>query len=634
MSSLYTFATQTAPIPLSELDSNFSTPITLGSTNVLLGGTYTTLTGLTLSSPALTSPVLGTPVSGNFSSGSFTWPTFNQNTTGTASNITGTYIGTISSSQITTGLGFTPYNATNPSNYTSNTLSAGTGISVSASTGASTISLSNTAVTSGSYTNANITVNAQGQITLASNGSAGGVTSVTGTSPISSSGGSTPAISISQATTSTNGYLSSTDWNTFNNKGTVTSVTGTAPVVSSGGATPAISMAAATTSVNGYLTSSDWNTFNGKQSYVPYVDVRNYGYSTSASGATNATAINNAIAALPSTGGSVYFPQGLANISSTITVNYPTGSPAPNYALTFIGAGSDVTVLQFNGCDGFIINAQGANQYIHFMDMAITTNAANTYTGVAVNNTPTLTVSYSGQSDFTRVSLRGSTPYTYNWGCGINVIGMGNINFDGVNIYGNAAGTAGIGISVAGNVSSGFPYGIVYNIDKCGLYNLGIGINYGTYVQGVTVSQTNIVNGTTGIYLASGSVGATQMSCTLCNFDTQANQIFLNADCATVNITGNSFYVKSGAYGLYAAAGNGYTIVGNSFYGSPVGTGTAVYVAGTSTGVVTGNAFEYVNTGVNLTGSSTGWNVQANIYPSTTTQVANIGSNSVGVATK
>jgi hypothetical protein len=48
--------------------------------------------------------------------------------------------------------------------------------------------------------------------------------------------------------------------------GTVTSVTGTAPVVSSGGATPAISMAAANTSTNGYLTSTDWNTFNGKGS--------------------------------------------------------------------------------------------------------------------------------------------------------------------------------------------------------------------------------------------------------------------------------------------------------------------------------------------------------------------------------
>lgn len=44
----------------------------------------------------------------------------------------------------------------------------------------------------------------------------------------------------------------------------VTSVSGTSPIVSSGGITPAISIPAATTSVNGYLTSTNWNTFNGK----------------------------------------------------------------------------------------------------------------------------------------------------------------------------------------------------------------------------------------------------------------------------------------------------------------------------------------------------------------------------------
>jgi len=48
--------------------------------------------------------------------------------------------------------------------------------------------------------------------------------------------------------------------------GNVVSVTGTAPVVSSGGVNPAISMAAATTSVSGYLTSTDWTTFNNKVS--------------------------------------------------------------------------------------------------------------------------------------------------------------------------------------------------------------------------------------------------------------------------------------------------------------------------------------------------------------------------------
>lgn len=46
----------------------------------------------------------------------------------------------------------------------------------------------------------------------------GAVTSVAATAPIQSSGGTAPTISITQATTSTNGYVSSTDWNTFNGK--------------------------------------------------------------------------------------------------------------------------------------------------------------------------------------------------------------------------------------------------------------------------------------------------------------------------------------------------------------------------------------------------------------------------------
>jgi hypothetical protein len=49
-------------------------------------------------------------------------------------------------------------------------------------------------------------------------GGGGTVVGVTGTLPISSSGGTTPDISISQASGSTDGYLSSGDWTTFNNK--------------------------------------------------------------------------------------------------------------------------------------------------------------------------------------------------------------------------------------------------------------------------------------------------------------------------------------------------------------------------------------------------------------------------------
>jgi len=50
-------------------------------------------------------------------------------------------------------------------------------------------------------------------------GGGGTVTTVTVSAPLAvTSGATTPAVSISKATTTTDGYLSATDWNTFNNK--------------------------------------------------------------------------------------------------------------------------------------------------------------------------------------------------------------------------------------------------------------------------------------------------------------------------------------------------------------------------------------------------------------------------------
>lgn len=104
----------------------------------------------------------------------------------------------------------------------------------------------------------------------------GSVITVTASAPIFSSGGVAPNISITQSNTTTDGYLSSVDWNTFNNKqpagNYITALTGDATATGPG----AVALTLAT--VNGNV-----GTF-GSSTSIPTFTVNAKGLITAASG--------------------------------------------------------------------------------------------------------------------------------------------------------------------------------------------------------------------------------------------------------------------------------------------------------------------------------------------------------------
>lgn len=361
-------------------------------------------------------------------------------------------------------------------------------------------------------------------------------------------------------------------------------------------------------------------------------------YGGNGNGTTNnSPALAAAFAALPAHGGCIAFPAGRYLFSTTVTLTYPATAI---YSVTLVGAGADATTLYWPASDGITINATGPQNTAHVHDLTFSTGSAGGYTGLTINNSSPLGTIFL--SDVFRSTFRGDDggQLTDYWSNGIYVAGQSNINFDSDEFFGPKSGLQGTGIVLNGNPSVSPYFGIVYNIAKCGFFWVGEGLVIGTYIQGITVTQTNFTNGWVGIYALAGGTGLDELAVTGGNqFNTTGNQIVIQQPLGQLIVNGNLFFVAPNNSGIFLDSTGAYaaqnTIVNNVFYGPGATVNSnGIYVAGSYPNtILTGNTFLSLNVAVNLPGTS-GWNVQANSYQSVQTTVTPIGTNSVGVATQ